>query len=103
MPPPDSSAGQLNAMWRRQLVWWHAFFAVLIVTTVVVLVAEHHAHLAWELACVAAIAVAYAVWGRHAIGAQSPRAGIAYIAVAWGAMVVLMALDGTGTAWVLTF
>jgi signal transduction histidine kinase len=102
-PPPESSAGQLNEMWRRQLVWWHAFFAVLVVTTVVVLVAENHTHLAWELACVAAIAVAYAVWGRHAIGAQSPRAGIAYMAVAWGAMVVLMALDGTGTAWILTF
>ncbi len=103
MPPPESSAGQLNAMWSRQLVWWHAFFAVLIATTVVVLVAEGHDHLGWELVCVAAIAVAYAVWGRHAIGEQSPRAGIAYLAVAWGAMVVLMALDGTGTAWILTF
>jgi signal transduction histidine kinase len=103
LPAPESSAGQLNAMWLRQLVWWHAFFAVLVVATVVVLVAERHTHLAWELACVAVIAIAYAVWGRRAIGVQDPRSGIIYVAVAWGAMVVLMALDATGTAWILTF
>jgi signal transduction histidine kinase len=103
LPSPESSAGQLDEMWRRQLVWWHAMFAALIVTTVVVLVAEGSRHLGWELACVAVIAVAYAVWGRHAFGAQRPRSGLIYLSVAWGAMVVLVALDGTGTAWILTF
>jgi signal transduction histidine kinase len=90
-------------MWRGQLRWWHALFAVLVVTTAVVMVAEDKAHLGWRLAIVVGIGVAYAVWGRRGLGERSPLAGVGYLAVAWGLMVVLMALDGTGTAWILTF
>jgi signal transduction histidine kinase len=90
-------------MWRGQLRWWHALFAVLVVTTAVVMVAEDKAHLGWRIAIVVGIGVAYAVWGRRGLGERSPLAGVGYLAVAWGLMVVLMALDGTGTAWILTF
>lgn len=102
-PPPDSSSGQLDEMWRGQLRWWHGLFAALVVTTVVVMVAEDKAHLGWRIACVAAIAAAYAVWGLRGMDAREPAAGVIYLTLAWGLMVVLMALDGTGTAWILTF
>ncbi len=100
---PGSSAHELDEMWRGQLRWWHGLFAVLVVTTVVVMVAENKPHLGWRLVCVVAIGAAYAVWGRHGMGERDPRAGILYMVVAWGLMFVLMALDGTGTAWILTF
>ncbi len=101
--PEGSSARELDQMWRRQLVWWHVFFAVLAVTTVVVLVAEHRDQLVWQVACVVGVALAYVVWGRRGMGERDPRAGATYVAVAWTLMVVLLALDGTGTAWILTF
>jgi signal transduction histidine kinase len=102
-PPLGQSAHALDEMWRGQLRWWHALFAVLVVTTAVVMVAEDKPHLAWRLAIVVGIGVAYAVWGRRGLGERSPVAGVVYLAVAWVLMVVLMALDGTGTAWILTF
>jgi signal transduction histidine kinase len=37
------------------------------------------------------------------MGERDPVAGIVYMSVAWGLMVLLQALDGTGTAWILTF
>ncbi|MEO6412395.1 MAG: sensor histidine kinase [Pedococcus sp.] len=102
-PPSASSTDDLNEMWRGQLRWWHGLFAVLVVTTVVVMVAENKQYLGWQLGCVVAIGAAYAVWGRRGMGERDPRAGIIYMAVAWGLMVVLQALDGSGTAWILTF
>jgi signal transduction histidine kinase len=102
-PEPGTSSGELDEMWRRQLVWWHVFFAVLVVTTAGVLVAEAPDHLGWSLSCVAVIAAAYAVWGRRGIGEVDPHAGVLYVSIAWVTMVGLMALDGTGTAWILTF
>jgi signal transduction histidine kinase len=102
-PEPGSSADALDEMWRGQLRWWHGFFAVLVVTTVVVMVAEGKQFLGWRIACVVAIGVAYAVWGRRAMGERDERAAVTYVAVAWGLMIVLMSLDGTGTAWILSF
>ena len=98
-----ASADALDEMWRGQLRWWHGLFAVLVVTTVVVMVAEGKPHLGWRLTIVVAIGAAYAVWGRRGMGERDPLAGLVYTAVAWGLMIVLMSLDGTGTAWVLTF
>jgi signal transduction histidine kinase len=98
-----ASADALDEMWHGQLHWWHGLFAALVVTTVVVMVAEDEQHLAWRLAIVAAIGAAYAVWGRRGMGERDPVAGFVYMALAWGLMVVLMSLDGTGTAWILTF
>jgi signal transduction histidine kinase len=102
-PPAGSSAGQLDEMWRRQLVWWHGLFAVLLVTTLVVLTVEAKPTLGWQLACVVAIGLAYAAWGRHGLRTGDQRAAVTYVTVAWLLMAVLMALDGTGTAWILTF
>ena len=102
-PEPGTSSGELSEMWRRQLVWWHVFFAVLVATTAGVLLAEAPDHLGWSLACLAVIAAAYAIWGRRGIGEVDPLAGVLYVSVAWLTMVGLMALDGTGTAWILTF
>ena len=90
-------------MWRGQLRWWHGLFAVLVVTTVVVMVAENKPHVGWQLACVVVIGAAYLGWGRRGMGERDERAGTLYLAVAWGLMIVLMAIDGTGTAWILTF
>ena len=98
-----SSSDDLDEMWRGQLRWWHGFFAVLVVTTVVVMLAEDKQHLGWRLGCVVAIGAAYAVWGRRGMGERDARAGLTYLALAWGLMIVLMALDGTGTAWILSF
>lgn len=98
-----ASADALDEMWRGQMRWWHGLFAVLVVTTVVVMVAEDKEYLGWRIACVVAIGAAYAVWGRRGMGERDPVAGIAYTGVAWGLMIVLMSLDGTGTAWILTF
>jgi len=78
-------------------------FAVLVATTVVVMLAEAKPHLGWQLGCVVGIAAAYAVWGRRGLGEQQSRAALTYVTLAWVLMVVLMALDGTGTAWILTF
>jgi signal transduction histidine kinase len=102
-PERGSSAHQLDEMWRRQLRWWHVLFAVLVVTTAVVMVAESKPPLAWQLACVAAMGVAYAVWGRRGLGGGDAHAAVVYVVGAWGLMLVLMALDATGTAWILTF
>ncbi len=102
-PLPGTSSGELDEMWRRQLVWWHVFFAVLLATTAGVLVAEKADHLGWSLLGVALIAAAYLVWGRRGIGDDEGTSGIRYVAVAWLALVGLMAIDGSGTAWVLTF
>jgi signal transduction histidine kinase len=90
-------------MWQGQLRWWHALFAALVVTTVVVMVAEHTDHLGWQLACVGAIAAAYLAWGRRGLAQRDHRAAVTYVVIAWALMTVLMALDGTGTAWILTF
>ena len=100
---PGTSSGELDEMWRRQLPWWHVFFAVLVATTAGVLVAERPEHLGWSLLGVGVIAGAYLVWGRRGIGDEERAAGIRYVAVAWVALVGLMAVDGSGTAWVLTF
>ena len=102
-PEQGASADALDEMWRGQLRWWHGLFAVLVVTTVVVMLAENKQHLGWQLGCVVAIGAAYAVWGRRGMGERDPVAGFVYMALAWGLMVVLMSLDGTGTAWILTF
>ena len=102
-PAPGSSADDLDEMWRGQLRWWHGLFGVLVVTTAVVMLAEGQPHLLWRLACVVAIGAAYAVWGRRGMGERDLPAGFTYLAVAWGLMLVLMSLDGTGTAWILTF
>jgi signal transduction histidine kinase len=98
-----SSANDLDEMWRGQLRWWHGLFAVLVATTAVVMVVEDQPHLAWRVACVLAIGTAYAVWGRRGMGERDERAGLTYLVVAWGLMIGLMALDGTGTAWILSF
>jgi signal transduction histidine kinase len=102
-PEQGASADALDEMWRGQLRWWHGFFAILVVTTVVVMAAEGKQFLGLRIACVVAIGVAYAVWGRRGMGERDLRAGITYMAIAWGLMIVLMSLDGTGTAWILTF
>jgi len=102
-PERGTSAHALDEMWRGQLRWWHGLFAVLVVTTAAVMVAEGKPQLPWQLACVAGIAAAYLLWGARGLGEQVPRAASTYIAVAWVLMLVLMALDGTGTAWTLTF
>ncbi|WP_457255014.1 sensor histidine kinase [Pedococcus sp. P5_B7] len=98
-----SSSDDLDEMWRGQLRWWHGLFAVLVVTTIVVMLAEDQPYLAWRIACVVAIGAAYAGWGRRGMGERDVRAGLTYMAIAWGLMIVLMALDGTGTAWILSF
>ena len=90
-------------MWRRQVVWWHGFFAVLVAITAGVLLVEQPDHLGWSLVGVGVIAAAYAVWGRRGIGEHDPRAGIHYVVVAWAALVGMMTLEGSGTAWILTF
>lgn len=102
-PLPGTSSGELSEMWRRQLIWWHVFFAVLVATTSAVLVAEDAKHLGWSLVGIGVIAAAYVVWGRRGIGEVDPRAGVLYVAVAWLALIGLMAIDGSGTAWILTF
>lgn len=102
-PERGSSTDDLNEMWRGQIRWWHGLFALLVVTTGAVMVAEAKEYLGWRLVCVVAIGAAYAVWGRRGLGDRDLRAGITYLAVAWGLMIILMALDGTGTAWILTF
>jgi len=102
-PPLGQSAHALDEMWRAQLRWWHALFAVLVVTTALVMVAEDKPYLAWRLAIVVGIGVTYAIWGRRGLGERAPVAGVVYLVVAWVLMVALMALDGTGTAWILTF
>ena len=98
-----SSADDLAELWRGPLRWWHRLFAVLVVTTIVVMLAEDQQYLVWRIGCVVAIGAAYAVWGRRGMGERDARAGLTYLAVAWGLMIVLMALDGTGTAWILSF
>ena len=90
-------------MWRGQLVWWHLLFAILLATTFVVLAAESRDHLPWRLACVVGIGAAYAVWGRRGLGEQASRPALVYVCLAWALMLVLMALDSTGTAWILAF
>ncbi len=103
VPHSGTSSEELSQMWRRQVVWWHVFFAVLVATTVGVLLAERPDHLGWSLVGVGAIAAAYALWGRRGIGEQDPRAGFVYVVVAWAALVGMMAVGGSGTAWILTF
>jgi signal transduction histidine kinase len=100
---PGASTHQLDEMWRGQLRWWHGLFAILVVTTAVVMVAEDKPPLVWQLVCVAGIAVAYAGWGRRGLVGGDARAALTYVVVAWGLMLALMALDATGTAWILTF
>lgn len=102
-PAPGSSSHQLDEMWRGQVKWWHGLFAVLLATTAGVMVAEGKPHLLWQLACVVGIAVAYAVWGVRGLGEQASRPARTYMVVAWVLMLVLMGLDGTGSAWILTF
>lgn len=102
-PAAGASSEALDQMWTRQQRWWHVLFAVLVVTTLVVVTAEHKAHLEVQLACVVAVGAAYAVWGVRGLYGQSLRHATTYLVLAWGLMVVLMALDGTGTTWILTF
>ncbi|HET7385778.1 MAG TPA: sensor histidine kinase [Nocardioidaceae bacterium] len=102
-PLPGSSSQALDEVWRGQLRWWHGLFAVLLVTTVAILVAEDSPHLPWQLGCVLGIGLAYVVWGARGLGEQNPRLALTYVVLAWALMVVLMSLDGTGSAGILTF
>lgn len=90
-------------MWRRQLVFWHALFAALVALVAVILVLGSTATRAGQLACLAGISLAYAGWGRRGLGQQAPRAGAAYLAMAWVLFFGLVALDVHGANWLLSF
>ncbi|PRY58231.1 signal transduction histidine kinase [Knoellia remsis] len=102
-PRIGQSSVELDEMWRRQVVWWHLLFGVLLVATLVVVAFEAGEHLLWQVVCVVGIAAAYGIWGWRGLGDENRRAAMTYAVVAWSLMVVLTALDGPGSAWVLTF
>ncbi len=99
------AAGQdhaLEEMWSRQQVVWHALFAALLVVAVVVVLLEPSTTRWAQLACLAAIAVAYVVWGVPGLARQG-RAGLVYVLAVWSLFLLLVALDPQGEAWLLTF
>lgn len=90
-------------MWRRQLIFWHVLFGALLAVTALLVVAVGHPRMWARLACLAGIAVAYAVWGRRGLGERAPRAAATYLASAWVLLFVLLLLDANGYVWLLTF
>jgi signal transduction histidine kinase len=102
-PSPQTSSGQLDEMWRRQLVWWHTLFGALLGVSAVLMLVTRGPHLWLQLACLTGMAAAYAMWGWRGFGAMNVRAGLLYLTVAWALFLVLLFLDADGDPWILTF
>lgn len=90
-------------MWRRQLLWWHVLFAALLVVAAVLVLLTRPGAMWADLACVAGIALAYAVWGRRGLGQVDRRAGYLYLAVAWVLFTAFIMVETDGEPWLLTF
>ncbi|WP_369370984.1 sensor histidine kinase [Promicromonospora sp. Populi] len=74
---------RLYAGWGQQVRWWDAAFGVIVALTAVALVLEgtRGSRLAVAYAALAAIVVAYAVWGARAARSRDQRPAVAYLVV----------------------
>ncbi|MFD6447397.1 sensor histidine kinase [Promicromonospora sp. NPDC060204] len=77
------SVNLLYAGWEQQVRWWDAAFGVIVALTAVALVLEgtRGVSLVVALAALAAIVVAYLLWGARAARTRERRLAIAYLVV----------------------
>jgi signal transduction histidine kinase len=96
-------AGSAPAFWERTRRVWHLVFYALLAVLAALQVATSDGRGASvaSLACLAVLAVAYALVGQHALGEDDVRRGLAYLVPAWAAAFVLVTQDPTG--YVLLF
>lgn len=79
----DYDLERLYAGWEHQVRWWDAAFGVIIALTTVAVVLEgtRGGHLAVACAAMAAIVVAYLLWGARAARTRDRRLALMYLVV----------------------
>lgn len=100
-----TSSGGLDRMWRRQQVYWHLLFALLLAVTAGLVVVGRTGPLRLvALAGIAALALAYAGWGRQALaGRGAPWLVPAYLTASWAIFFGLAILTRGNETWALCF
>ncbi|GAB2506032.1 sensor histidine kinase [Promicromonospora xylanilytica] len=80
---PDYDLERLYAGWGHQVRWWDAAFGVIIALTTVAVVLEgtRGVHLAVACTAMAAIVVAYLLWGARAARTRDQRLALLYLVV----------------------
>ncbi|MFI8524479.1 sensor histidine kinase [Promicromonospora sukumoe] len=82
-PADDARAVVLNDVWEQQVRWWDAAFGVIVALTAAALVVEgtRGLPLLVALGALAAIVVAYVLWGARAARTRERRLAVAYLVV----------------------
>ncbi|GAA2217518.1 sensor histidine kinase [Promicromonospora sukumoe] len=82
-PADDARAVVLNDVWEQQVRWWDAAFGVIVALTAAALVVEgtRGVPLLVALGALAAIVVAYVLWGARAARTRERRLAVAYLVV----------------------
>ena len=104
-PQRVRSTEELDHMWVSQVRWWHRVFGLLVVVTGVALafVGLPAVSLVLVYACLVGLSVAYATLGVHGFAHHGEPRTLAYLAIAWVLLFVMLALDTAGVAWILCF
>ncbi len=98
-PADDAVARATDDHWERTVVWWHAGFVLIVVLTAVSLpLGGVDGRERWTAyAAMAAMLLAYAVWGGPAARSRDQRKALAYAAVLVVATPVAIAQAGLAT------
>jgi signal transduction histidine kinase len=97
----DELARATTDPWERQVVWWHVGFVliVLLTATAMALADDVGARELWTAyAAMAAMLVAYAVWGAPAARTRDQRRALAYVVVVIAGTAVAVAQGGLATS-----
>lgn len=100
---PDAAGARYDAEdvadWRRQVVWWDRTFVLIVALTAVALpLSGVSGRPMWTAyAAMAAILVAYAVWGAPAARSRDQRKAVAYVAVLVAGTGVTVAQESIAT------
>jgi signal transduction histidine kinase len=100
---PAPASHDRDLVWRRQLVFWHGIAGVIFGVALYLTSVDDRGPRLASAACVAVIALAYAVWGARGLHSQSMRWGAVYLAVAWPAFLLLIALNPRGDYYFVSF
>ncbi|MFE6969135.1 sensor histidine kinase [Isoptericola sp. NPDC057653] len=96
---PDRYAAVVDDDWERQVVWWdRTFVAIVLLTAVALPSAGQRGPQLWvAYGAMAAILLAYALWGARAARTRDQRTATAYVVVLIAGTAVTVAQNGIAT------
>ncbi|GGM41597.1 sensor histidine kinase [Promicromonospora citrea] len=94
--PPESAVDRLYSGWGQQVRWWHAAFGVIVALTLVAVVQDgtRGTPLLVTVVAMAAIVLAYVVWGARAALTREQGRALAYLVVLVAGTAVTVAQVG---------